>query len=113
MPEPPLDCTAARPWRQPPPSTRWRRPPKTATTSAPNPVAWACGEAGGEALLPGNPAALEMQQDLALDALQRVVDCLGVVLDQVGDVLVGEPLQVMTEHPRFQGAQQAPQAIVH
>src|SRR5450756_442826 len=39
-----------------------------------------------------------MQVDLALDALQRVVDGLAVAAEFVGDALVAETLQVQAQH---------------
>src|SRR5690606_18305265 len=44
--------------------------------------------------------------DLALDALEGVVDALGVRAELLGDLLVGATAQVERQHPRLEVAEQ-------
>src|SRR4051794_39478367 len=57
-----------------------------------------------------NVARGQMRADLALDSLQRVVDGLGVAIEQARDLFVGPTVEVQRQHPRLEVAQRGRQA---
>src|SRR6185436_15323909 len=59
----------------------------------------------------GNAPRLQVSEHLALDALQGVVDRLGIAVQQITDLLVAAALEIAGQHLRLETRERAPQAL--